>query len=118
MIVRAIAPNSLITCGAAFLMNRPRDELHEYSFSTIAKQAMRSYIGNELKKADRRIKTISLDAIVGDLEGITLMDMVTYDSYHQDQTEFLLPLPTSAETVLSGSTNLPTDYYQGSGNPP
>lgn len=42
---------------------------------------MRSYIGNELKKADRRIKTISLDAIVGDSEGMTLMDMVTYDSY-------------------------------------
>lgn len=58
-----------------------RSELHEYSFSTIAKQAMRSYIGNELKKADRRIKTISLDAIVGDSEGMTLMDMVTYDSY-------------------------------------
>lgn len=58
-----------------------RSELHEYSFSTIAKQTMRSYIGNELKKADRRIKTISLDAIVGDSEGMTLMDMVTYDSY-------------------------------------
>ncbi len=58
-----------------------RSELHEYSFSTIAKQTMRSYIGNELKKADRRIKTISQDAIVGDSEGMTLMDMVTYDSY-------------------------------------
>ena len=58
-----------------------RSELHEYSFSTIAKQTMRSYIGNELKKADRRIKTISLDAIVGDSEGMTLMVMVTYDSY-------------------------------------
>lgn len=58
-----------------------RSELHEYSFSTIAKQTRRSYIGNELKKADRRIKTISLDAIVGDSEGMTLMDMVTYDSY-------------------------------------
>lgn len=58
-----------------------RSELHEYSFSTIAKQTMRSYIGNELKKADRRIKTISPDAIVGDSEGMTLMDMVTYDSY-------------------------------------
>lgn len=58
-----------------------RSELHEYSFSTVAKQTMRSYIGNELKKADRRIKTISLDAIVGDSEGMTLMDMVTYDSY-------------------------------------
>ena len=58
-----------------------RSELHEYSFSTIAKQTMRSYISNELKKADRRIKTISLDAIVGDSEGMTLMDMVTYDSY-------------------------------------
>lgn len=58
-----------------------RSELHEYSFSTIAKQTMRSYIGNELKKADRRIKTINLDAIVGDSEGMTLMDMVTYDSY-------------------------------------
>ena len=58
-----------------------RNELHKYSFSTIAKQTMRSYIGNELKKAGRRIKTISLDAIVGDSDGMTLMDMVTYDSY-------------------------------------
>ncbi len=54
-----------------------RSELHEYSFSTIAKQTMRSYIGNELKKADRRIKTSRQESIGGDPYRTTSMDMVT-----------------------------------------
>lgn len=58
-----------------------REELHQYSFATVAKQMMRSYIGNERKKSDRRIRTISLDAASDDAGGFCLMDTVTYDNY-------------------------------------
>lgn len=59
-----------------------REELHQYSFSTIAKQMMRSYIGNERRKADRRIKAISLDASM-DEDGRSLYELegITYDHY-------------------------------------
>lgn len=58
-----------------------RDELHQYSFATIAKWRMQAYIGNEIKKNNRRIRTISLNAALDDADGCCLMDMVTYDNY-------------------------------------
>lgn len=58
-----------------------REDLHQYAFSTIAKQAMRAYIWNEKKKNDRRIRTISLDALYGEYGTLTLEDMITYDHY-------------------------------------
>ena len=58
-----------------------REELHRYSFATIAKQMMRSYIGNERRKNDRRIRTLSLDAPLGESGGFALIDTITYDNY-------------------------------------
>lgn len=58
-----------------------REELHEYEFSTIAKQMMRSYIGNERRKANRRIQTISLDAEIGKDSSLCYLDTVTYENY-------------------------------------
>lgn len=58
-----------------------REDIHRYAFSTIARQAMRSYISSEMKKNDRRIRTISLDAPYGEDGALTLADMITYDNY-------------------------------------
>lgn len=58
-----------------------REELHEWKFTTIAKQMMLAYIGNELKKRRRRIQTVSLDAYFGESENFTLADTITYDNY-------------------------------------
>lgn len=58
-----------------------REELHCYSFATIAKRAMETYIWNDRKKNDRRIRTISLDAHVGEKEDFTLGETITYDNY-------------------------------------
>lgn len=58
-----------------------REELHKYSFATIAYQRMYSYIWSEQKKTERRIKTISLNMVIGENENFTLMDTITYDNY-------------------------------------
>lgn len=55
-------------------------ELHYYSFSTIAFQAMRSAVGTERQKQSRRIQTISLEAIIPDTDGLTWADMITTDN--------------------------------------
>lgn len=54
--------------------------LHQWKFNTIACQAMRSAIGNELVNQSRRIKTVSLDAELPGDDGFTLMDTVTYEN--------------------------------------
>lgn len=58
-----------------------RNELHKYSFKTIAHWTIKSYLGNERQKAFRRIQTISLDAPISDDDDFTLMDTITYDNY-------------------------------------
>lgn len=58
-----------------------REDLHKYDFKTVAKWSIKSYLGNEQKKAFRRIQTISLETAIGDEEGRTLMDVITYDNY-------------------------------------
>lgn len=54
--------------------------LHKWKFNTIACQAMRSAISNELAKQSRQIKTVSLDAELPGEDGFTLMDTVTYEN--------------------------------------
>lgn len=57
-----------------------RQDLHQWSFRTIAYQNMRSAIGCELEKQGRRIKTVSLDAQIPGTDGITLADTVTNEN--------------------------------------
>ncbi len=57
-----------------------RPELYQYSFVTIAIKAMRSAVYNERQKQRRRIKTVSLDAVVPGTEDFTFGDMVTRDN--------------------------------------
>lgn len=60
-------------------LRQPR--LQRYAFSTIAWKTMYSRIGIELKKQERRIKTISLDAPLFTDDGeFSLMDTITADN--------------------------------------
>lgn len=54
-----------------------RPELYVYAFSTIAWQTMRSTVGNERRKQERRIKTISLDDLIPGSDDITYADIIT-----------------------------------------
>ena len=55
-------------------------ELHYYSFSTIAFQAMRSAVGTERQKQRRRIQAVSLDEIIPGTDDLTWGDMITTDN--------------------------------------
>lgn len=54
-----------------------RPELHRWAFSTIAKQTMRSAIGNHLKKEAKRIRTVSLYETVPGCGDVTYLEVVT-----------------------------------------
>lgn len=58
-----------------------REELHRYCFSTIAKRNMQAYIGNDKRKAERRIQAVSLDAPLSEDGSFCYHDIVTYDNY-------------------------------------
>lgn len=55
-------------------------DLHRWTFPTIAKQDMRSAVGNEYRRRKRQIRTISLDSIVPGTEGLRIIDTITEDN--------------------------------------
>lgn len=55
-------------------------KLYRYEFSTIAWQAMRSAVGNERKKQEKRIKTVSLDEVIPGTESLVLADIITEEN--------------------------------------
>ncbi len=55
-------------------------ELQKHSFEIIAFYAMRSAIGGELTKQERRIKTVSLDEVIPGTDGITYADSITHNN--------------------------------------
>lgn len=54
-----------------------RPELHKYQFSTIAFRAMSSSVLSERDMQNRRIQTMSLDAVLQGTDNFTLADVVT-----------------------------------------
>lgn len=52
-----------------------REDLHQYCFSTIAFYKMRAEVGIEREKEKRRLKTVSLDAVMQD--SFTFGDVIT-----------------------------------------
>lgn len=54
--------------------------LQKYPFYSIAKQSMRSAIGNEQRKQERRIQTVSLDEVIPGTEDATYGDIITYEN--------------------------------------
>ncbi len=57
-----------------------RPDLWKYRFSTIAFDAMRGAVGNELDKQGRRIQAVSLDEALAGTEGLTHGDTITYEN--------------------------------------
>ena len=53
-----------------------RNDLHRYSFSTIAYSCMRNFVWRERKKASRRPKTVSIDEVIPGTEDFTYRDML------------------------------------------
>lgn len=56
-----------------------RPELRQWSFSTIARQSMRSRVYQERQKQGR-LPTVSLDEIVQGTEGLTYGESITYEN--------------------------------------
>lgn len=55
-------------------------ELHNHNFEVIAFYAMRSAIGGELKKQEKRIKTVSIDEVIPGTDNLCYSDTVTYEN--------------------------------------
>lgn len=54
--------------------------LQKWTFQTIMKQTIRSYLGNESRKMQRRIQTISLEERIAGTEGLTYADTITEEN--------------------------------------
>ena len=54
-----------------------RSDLRKWSFRTVCKQSVRSYVGAERKKQDRQIQTVSLDDVIPGTDDLTYKDAVT-----------------------------------------
>jgi hypothetical protein len=57
-----------------------RPDLRKWSFQTIAKQSVRSYVGAERKKQDRQIRTISLDDVIPGTDDLTYGSTITEEN--------------------------------------
>lgn len=57
-----------------------RPDVRKWSFKTVVKQAVRSSVGNERKKQERRIKTVSLDDVIPGTDDLTYGDAVTEEN--------------------------------------
>jgi hypothetical protein len=57
-----------------------RPDLRKWSFQTIVKQSVRSYVCAERKKQDRRIQTVSLDDVIPGTDDLTYGDTVSEDN--------------------------------------
>lgn len=57
-----------------------RSDLRKWSFRTVCKQSVRSYMGAERKKQDRQIQTVSLDDVIPGTNDLTYKDTVTEDN--------------------------------------
>lgn len=57
-----------------------RPDLQRWSFRTVVKQNVRSYVGAERRKQDRRICTVSLDEVIPGTDDLTYKDTVTEDN--------------------------------------
>ena len=57
-----------------------RPELQRWSFKTVVKQNVRSYVGAERIKQDRRIRTVSLDEVIPGTDDLTYKDTITEEN--------------------------------------
>lgn len=64
-----------------------RPDLHKWSFRTIVNQTIRSHICNERSKQATRIQTVSLDAEIPGMDGLTYEDIITTDNIRYQRRE-------------------------------
>lgn len=57
-----------------------RPDLRRWSFQTIVKQSVRSYVCAERKKQDRQIRTVSLDDAIPGTDDLTYGDTITEEN--------------------------------------
>lgn len=57
-----------------------RPDLHQWKFSTIVKQDLRSAVGHERNRRAREIQTVSLNQIIPGTEDMTYMETVTAEN--------------------------------------
>lgn len=64
-----------------------RPNLHKWSFRTIANQTIRSHISSERRKQETRIQTVSLEAEIPGMDGLTYGDIITTDNIRYQRRE-------------------------------
>lgn len=57
-----------------------RPDLQKWAFGTIARQTIRTHVGNDRRKQERRIRAVSLDDVIPGTDGLTYGNYVTYDN--------------------------------------
>lgn len=57
-----------------------RPDLQQWSFKTVVRQTVRSHVGNEYRKQNRRIKAVSLNDVIPGTEDLTIGSTITYDN--------------------------------------
>lgn len=57
-----------------------RPDLRKWSFRTVCKQSVRSYVGAERKKQDRQIQTVSLDDVIPGTNDLTYGHCITEEN--------------------------------------
>lgn len=57
-----------------------RPDLQQWTFYTIARQTIRSHVGNNRQKEGRMIRTVSLDDVIPGTDGLTYGNYVTYNN--------------------------------------
>lgn len=67
-----------------------RPELHRWKFRTIAYNNMRSAVGNERRKQEKQIPTVSIYEEIPGTDGLTIADTVTADNLN-----YIFPLGRS-----------------------
>lgn len=64
-----------------------RPDLHQHAFGAIAWMTMRSCLGNEYRRQDTALKTVSLDAAVPGTDDLTLSQVITYKNLNYIERE-------------------------------
>jgi hypothetical protein len=85
-----------------------RPEVRKWSFKTVVKHAVRSSIGNERKKQDRRIRTVSLDDVIPGTDDLTYGDTVT-----EENIRYLTGGKEKKSMKISYNVKIPETARQG-----
>ena len=86
-------------------------ELRRFPFSRIAYQTIRGEIGNEMRKQQRRIQTVSLDAPIPGTDRLTLMDTICYRQKEESpevKIDYDIKIPEAAKLGRTPSVEIET----------